>query len=553
MSFCQFVTKYFDTKKEIDIFFYCDEEALENGLCIFHDKNYLGINKSQEHQKTVRERFLHKIKKSSVDQTPLYCIGYSLPDLEIHENFMGPVNFSFSKFRKIDFSGSKFNAEADFSSCIFSEEADFLSCVFNKEANFSLVGFLTEADFSSCTFSQDARFFGIKSSGRIYFLGAKFSKAEFHSSSFSALADFTSAEFTQEVNFIQVKFNEVIFSKSKFNSKSNFNLSHFLAEANFLSTNFYDEVNFSGCEFLGVILFSNSNFYGHTNFFSVIFHGTTYFSSSKFLGETYFSGEFKGETSFNSAWFGYGENILFDLDDLSNVSFSNTDITKVRFYENVIWGKIHPFKIFDEVKMESLERTNWDWGRLKLSYKKDNAARNHERAPERISIESIITIYRNLRENYGYRFRYYEMSQFYIREMELKRNYSEIYSKGSLIIRKNNFFRRNFSFIGLYYHLARYGESLFRPLIFGIAIITFSTLFWLISYDSTAFQSSIATDDLVSGIKISLERSIGNFLVLPSPGREEGLGDYITKSLAIADLVLIGIALRRKFERKFRS
>ena len=59
--------------------------------------------------------------------------------------------------------------------------------------------------------------------------------------------------------------------------------------------------------------------------------------------------------------------------------------------------------------------------------------------------------------------RYDEASQFFIREMELKRNYREVPSKEEVEnseIKQNNWFRRNlFSLTGWYYHLSRYGED----------------------------------------------------------------------------------------------
>jgi hypothetical protein len=45
-----------------------------------------------------------------------------------------------------------------------------------------------------------------------------------------------------------------------------------------------------------------------------------------------------------------------------------------------------------------------------------------------ISLESTMAVYRNLRENHEFRFRYDESSQFFIREMEIKRKYREICS-----------------------------------------------------------------------------------------------------------------------------
>jgi hypothetical protein len=99
--------------------------------------------------------------------------------------------------------------------------------------------------------------------------------------------------------------------------------------------------------------------------------------------------------------------------------------------------------------------------------------------------------------------RYDEAGQFFIREMELKRKYREVVSKeekeevdnnlegeevpqpepeqeeeNSLEIKQNNWFRRNlFSLTGWYYHLSRYGESLWRPTLAGVVIVFLSTLF----------------------------------------------------------------------------
>ena len=58
--------------------------------------------------------------------------------------------------------------------------------------------------------------------------------------------------------------------------------------------------------------------------------------------------------------------------------------------------------------------------------------------------------------------RYDEAGQFFIREMELKRNYREVLSEeeNGVEIKQNNWLRRNlFSLTGWYYHLSRYGED----------------------------------------------------------------------------------------------
>src|SRR5437899_2303448 len=103
--------------------------------------------------------------------------------------------------------------------------------------------------------------------------------------------------------------------------------------------------------------------------------------------------------------------------------------------------------------------------------------------------------------------------------MELKRNYREVYSLGSFIVKKNSFLRRNFSLTGLYYHLGHYGEDLFRPIIFGVTIIVLSTFFWLTHLDTTNFQSSFRIDDVIK-LSTAFQRSIVDFLPLPNLGNQ---------------------------------
>jgi hypothetical protein len=93
-----------------------------------------------------------------------------------------------------------------------------------------------------------------------------------------------------------------------------------------------------------------------------------------------------------------GKKILFVIEDLSKVSFMNTDITRVRFADRAKWGKYDKFKVPQEELLE-------------------------EKAPP--SLGSIMAVYRNLRENYEFRLRYDEAGEFFKKEMELKRKYRE--------------------------------------------------------------------------------------------------------------------------------
>jgi hypothetical protein len=131
---------------------------------------------------------------------------------------------------------------------------------------------------------------------------------------------------------------------------------------------------------------------------------------------------------------------IFEVQDMSRVSFVNTDITGIRFGDNVRWDGTDNFQVIEETWLEEdIENTIED---------------------RRVRLGGVLSVYRNLRENYEYRRRYDEAGKFFIREMELKRKYREEISKRSTPdykeeirynIVENPWFRRNiFSLIGWY-------------------------------------------------------------------------------------------------------
>lgn len=62
--------------------------------------------------------------------------------------------------------------------------------------------------------------------------------------------------------------------------------------------------------------------------------------------------------------------------------------------------------------------------------------------PERdVSLELVLSVYRNLRENYEFRLRYDDAGKFFIREMELKRKYREIKRENDTETKENGRFR----------------------------------------------------------------------------------------------------------------
>jgi hypothetical protein len=174
----------------------------------------------------------------------------------------------------------------------------------------------------------------------------------------------------------------------------------------FSDARFKGGAQFSRAHFQEIVFFSRANFEGKE----------ADFNNSEFYGKTYFSGHFNGKTKFNYVLFEGKIKVIFDIENLSNVSFMNTDITGVRFSDKARWRNVEydkfwggkkvkedKFKIIDERLLEG-----------KIKEKDDHTAKD-------FNLGSIKAVYRSIRENYEYRMRYDEAGQFFIREMELKR------------------------------------------------------------------------------------------------------------------------------------
>ena len=519
----------------------------------------------------------------------------------------GGVDFTGAMFLKKDrvlFAAAKFSGEGlvDFSRAEFPGEED----VIFEGAEFSgRVGVLFEGtEFSG--------------KGNVDFRGAKFSGEEgvqFNYAKFSGEGDviFEGAEFSGDggVDFQEVKFlkkGNVYFHRTKFLKKGNvyFSDAKFSGEGNvyFSDAEFSGKghVDFRGAEFSGEgnVYFSDANFSGEgsvyfsdanfsregnvdftrakflkeggVHFIDTQFRkeGGMYFSDAKFFGVTYFIRcKFDCEVYFVRTNFISPNEVRFGTDNLSNVSFLNSDITRIFFDESSRFGhsesekQSERFKIFDERRFE------------KCIMKSENET-NLNLEKQGLSLGSMLTSYRNLRENYEFRLRYEEAGQFFIREMEMRRVYREKFSTSEKkdIPKENNWFIQKFSLTGLYYHLSRYGESISRPIILGVIIVGLSTLFWLIQNNPTGepFIPNISNnkldiaktsvDNFINYSQISnnthilkaFERSLADFLPLLSMPSDTKIGiiDFIVKIVGGGlTFVLLGVALRRKFERKY--
>jgi hypothetical protein len=156
----------------------------------------------------------------------------------------------------------------------------------------------------------------------------------------------------------------------------------------------------------------------------------------------------------------------------------------------------------------------------------------------------LITIYRNLRENYEYSLRYEEADEFFTREMELKRKYRERFSQNVYSVELNDNLRRNLSFTGLYYWISEYGQNYKRPILLAIGFIALPILYSLVlqflSVGNLTFQDAgnITESNLRNMFQISKDSNVIGYII------------------GVATLPIIGLlivaALKRTFEKRFR-
>jgi len=347
--------------------------------------------------------------------------------------------------------------------------------------------------------------------------------------------------FSQPVYFNKVTFTkDANFWKAKFSKKANFDGATFMEGAIFVGAKFTEEANFVAATF------SKEAYFGDAKFTEL-----TYFGIAKFLGEVQFrQNEFTGKTFFRNVTFEQQNKVKFDENDLSNVSFADTDITRIRLGDGIRWGGDDKFTLIEEKWLENKTKD------MKVEPTED------------VTLELVLSVYRNLRENYEFRLRYDDAGKFFIKEMELKRKYREIITENLVENKKNGWFRRNVSLTGLYYHPSRYGESISRPTLIGAITVILSTLFWLTQSNPILephFYPSAEPDITSSFIGFaqvgngtqwlkSFERSFADFLPLLSLGGDIKVGviDYIIKIVGGAlTFGLLLIAFRRKFERKY--
>ncbi len=422
----------------------------------------------QTHKKDVRELFLKELKEEQDQSKPIFFIGCNVPSVEVN---------SINQNRSVYFINAKFHGGVKF-----------------FDIQFKTV------DFTNATFCGDFHVMNVDTSEKFRFVSVKFnnpknSKVEFRMCNLET-SDFSLTTF-YTLLFLYCKFNHSKFRMCTFRDKLSID-----------DCTFTGKTNFSDCEFLGESIFSLSSF-----------HANTTFQYTNFIHPT----------RFHHVDFEKQQLVIF-TEDLSKVSFIGTDITRIKFDGNTIWGEPDKYVIFDASKLiNNVEESD---------------------------LSAVLAVYRNLRENYEFQLMYEEAGQFFVKEMELKRIYfQDANDKNRTKIKK---WRRYFSLANCYNILSNYGESFKRVSVFSFALFSSALAYFFIHPDINTINQIKPLGDIdyamylwnnpLYRLEISLERTFGSFLQI----NNVRLADYIVRIASLPILGAMFIVLRRRFERRFR-
>lgn len=493
---CKYQTECFDYKKQKLLQFRCEEKTVKDGYCSFHHPQYW-----EENADAVANEFYKKVESAMKADEGLFCIGYHLPSIYLNNKKIAkPVHFNKSIFHgKVHFTFVEFSEGVDFTATTFMQEADFTETRFMKTADFSEAAFqeadfggatLQEANFGDATFVKDASFREAILMDEASYCGTKFMKG----------ADFFSARF-QKAYFAKTQFRELVF-------------------------------------------FAQATFTQKAIFFQTAFGGEGIFFLAKFMGSADFTAlkRIQGvdQTAddpvlfFQSAAFENPEKVCFDEFDISNTSFLYTDVSHIDIGERIHWKANK--KLLDEKLANGAE----------LPYKITTARESimvplYTSTPTKgeITHEVVATVYRRLRQNLEAKLRYTEAGRFFMAEMEEKRK--NVKTKNRIL----KWFRTNvFSALAWYKYFSNYGESYRRTVLWIVFTPPLAALLATLIQTAPSHLSQFA---------VNFQRYLHDYLFAFFQLKTDNAAELATRILSLLLMGQLYIALRRQFERKYKS
>ena len=375
------------------------------------------------------------------------------------------------------------------------------------------VGFhLPDVDLSDRRFGGAAYFQYTAFHGRAVFENAVFEKgASFRECAFEGQASFERARFGGDADFFGMKAGKMSFAKARFSSPV------------LLSACAVSECDFRYAEFSEVLIrksefgeadFGGARFGGHCDLTESSFGGAT-FRGARFAAATISSVEFREKADFGLASFESPKDVRFNS-DLTRVSFLEADLSRVRFGG----------------------ATEWNFGAEMIPYD----VREFRTDSGKKHFDDVLSVLRDLRDNYEYYLEYEGAGKLFVQEMEMRRRYKD--TGGGVEMRPG--YWRLLSLTGFYSHLCRYGESFRRPalwmsLLFGASVL----FFWWDAGFADKGTCPLADSNKWS---YALTRTLAGVLHW---GCQE-IPDYALRAASIPILGTTFVVLRRRFERRFR-
>ena len=382
----------------------------------------------------------------------------------------------------------------DLSGVVFPAEADFRGQVFRS----GLAAHPDAAISKGMEFKKIIRFAEAQFTKGAWFTAVRFAGANFNDAQFGGRAHFDSAEFASHAAFIRANFADgARFSDATFVGHANFRSAKFASKVIFRDTVFVEDVDFVGTA---------------VNRMDLVRTCFPMLSSSRSRVQMY-------DMSFESP-----RDIRFDKVDLSRVSFLRTRLDQIQLVD-CTWGEkrdclLWPLllrqpefiiqsrnAIYDDMLLDELEQ--------------------EVRLVEMPNRRLVAELYRQLRLNLESNRQEIEAGDFYIGQMEMRRqdtSYPWLYRL----------------LLAGYRVLAMYGQSYWRPLFWYAFILAplFALGYWYLGTDSyqNSLFSALTAGALVKGVPsdiVHAERLLvfGNML---------------------ADILLLGlilVALKRHFSR----
>lgn len=419
----------------------------------------------EKNQNAVKELFCNELTNGREDPKQLFFVGCNIPAIDIcHVKLREAVYFS---------------------------NATFWGNVNFFDVQFEMV------DFSNARFCGNLQATHMCVNNRFLFSKTKLeptaTRIEFKMCNFS------------EGDFSLTDYQSIVFGDCNLRVM-NFRSCQFQKNISIKDCSVSDKADFAGCCFLGESTFSMTSFHSNALFQDSVFETRAKFENVDFKEPQLVS---------------FGGN-------LSHVSFVGTNITRIKFDGNTVWGGEDGYTIFD--------------------------ARELAKNPPKSDLFLVLSTYRDLRENYEFRLMYEEAGQLFIKEMEIKRVYYQDQGDGNTTKIKK--WRRYFSLTNCYRILSNYGESFKRVSAWSIVLFVSASVYFFIELHINGSGGlpedvdyvSTSTTDLLLVLETSLERTFGAFFQVA----EGSLPDYVVRMAALPILGAMFVVLRRKLERKFR-